>query len=139
MTVWVVTKGCYSDYRIEAIFASKEESEAFINGKYHDDIEATEWVLGARSNECMQEYFEAYISIQDGHLMAQNTGTEILAKDFSASRLCNLLRPMDSIQGKSVISPEHAIKVATEGRQSYLRERAAKEMASINREDFKPS
>ena len=58
--VWVVTKGCYSDYGISAIFSTKEKAweyynmKSIISGEYN---EPDEWDI---DNEKPDEYIESY-------------------------------------------------------------------------------
>ena len=43
MKVYIVTQGCYSDYRICAVFLDKKEAELYIATRWHDEIDGRMW------------------------------------------------------------------------------------------------
>ena len=56
--VYVVTAGCYSDYRIEAIFDSKEKADEYYIHSCNSEIhEPEEWILNKEeANKDMKQY-----------------------------------------------------------------------------------
>lgn len=49
-TVYLVTSGCYSDYRLDAIFSTREKAQKYINIRkreenYWDPNDIEEWTL----------------------------------------------------------------------------------------------
>ena len=68
MKIYVITSGCYSDYRIEAMFSTREKAQKYIDAakfdSWNDDINGiVEWDVDSSSTEppksvYVQGYFE---------------------------------------------------------------------------------
>lgn len=133
--VYLVTAGCYSDYRIEAAFSTKQHAEEFA-AKYNSDrsdnyetAEVEEYELDAEVGAKIAEVYESQIHLHSG------TIEEIGKKTI-------LLRRGDDFYGPvtphanyaftvSEDSQAHANKLAAEKRQEWLRLRAAAMIPSI--------
>lgn len=130
MTVYLVTSGCYSDYRVDAAFSSRKIAQNYIDKRLEKDhsyrdsgIEEYEIDALAKS-----EHFDVWyvrMWLDDGSVIWKNQQSVFEPK--YRSRLDNRGgtysdRPI--IDATSSVSEEHAIKIAAEERQRYLREQA---------------
>lgn len=137
-SVFVVTDGQYSDYHIVAIFATKEEAEAFTNGAvgsksrsgYESDVDIVEWLLGPPKDDS-DEYrptWQVWVDLETGDLskeqftLAGNCEHQRHPERWSDSGLHIIPGHYRLAWGASTVSEEHALKVAAEARQAYLRE-----------------
>jgi len=142
-SVWVVTQGQYSDYRIVAVFETEAEAKQFTNGFEGADgehINLDEWSLGPpKEGEFFQVTYGAHIAMSDGHLLAyRNLHGMIIEieeciqmhpRDWSEGKAgvtfwCHENGKhvsIDAAGGRSVVSSDHALKVAVEARQAELR------------------
>ncbi len=131
MKIYVVTGGSYSDYHIEAVFTTKELAEAFVNG--HDkeknaygndsDIEIEEWDADVSPKGFFQKVWQVWLDIKTGNMSNVPTFEfEVKPRDYSDAHL----NGADGIYAESVVSADHAIKIAAEERQRLLREGTGK-------------
>jgi len=123
MTVYVVTAGDYSGYRIEAIFSAKESAESYIaegsKVRYADYNGIEEWELDQEAGFVMRPYWGVYLN-KDGSMSGDIRRSQQLA-DPDARR--GEVGPCGDwgFQGESYVSEEHALKLAAEARQEWLR------------------
>jgi hypothetical protein len=123
MTVYVVTEGDYSDYRIKAIFSTKDAAEAYISEgskyKYADFNDIDEWELDAEAGYIMRPYWGVYLT-KDGSLSGDVRTGEQLADPNARSGEVGQCGDW-GFQAESYVSEEHALKLAAEARQEWLR------------------
>lgn len=139
MRIYVVTSGEYSGYGIEAIFSSEEAAKSFMGvgrcGDYGDDLDLEIWEM-----DDPKDTADTHIAVYSSSIFLDN-GKETI---WSGARLRRVkigekfVPPKteiysyakqfggDYIIGYSLESPEHAHKLAVEGRQQWLRERDAR-------------
>lgn len=81
-SVWVVTQGRYSDYRIVAVFETEAEAKQFTGGfeeTCDESIDVDEWPLGSpKEGECFQLTYVARIAMSDGHLLVWWDGHKMI-------------------------------------------------------------
>ena len=131
--VWVVTDGFYSDYRIIAIFLTEAEAQDFAGGMGGGDIE--KFPIGAPGEDKFRRTWKVHLDLETGDLCkgpcwgltAEREGFEQHPVDWSATYV---YKPGGSsypafVSGASVVSRDHALKIAAEARQAYLRETQA--------------
>lgn len=131
-SVWIVTSGSYSDYRIVAVFSTEAEAKAFVNGCEVAGIE--EWSLGPPPDGGLyQKTFYALLDLRTGNgakdwgKYGWETREEMHPRDWSFAYPSyyfthGIPGTTKGVAGASVVSQEHAVKVAAEFQQNYLRE-----------------
>ena len=137
MKVYVVTSGQYSDYGIEAMFSTPEKAQAFIAKQdFNEDRGREEWELDEWEHALKTECWETVIKLETGE--TRNRDTERIGTwtrfvpnprwTETENTWWNIPRydqPCDAIRALSVVSQEHATKIAVEARQKWLRDKAA--------------
>lgn len=125
--IFIVTEGAYSDYHIVGVFSSREKAEecspAAVAGIAHCWIE--EWELDAMPDEgYMQQLFTTTLDVAGNIIYESGSNTELKPRDWSESYVWPKDSPLyaGQVRGDSVISQEHARKIAAEARQAFLRE-----------------
>lgn len=110
-TIYVVTSGDYSDYGIEAMFSTREKAQAYIDARnlndYDEGREVNEWIVDEQEGWLMRPQWEAHI---------RNEPPSIRDRDAA------IRRGKEVAYITSYVSPEHALKLAAEVRQQWLRE-----------------
>jgi hypothetical protein len=128
MKVYVLTDGAYSDYYIAAVFSSLEALESAVKARgdslsdYNDPevFEVDEW--GGFQD---LPAHEVTISIPTGEILGVYTSAPYWRHpDRCESRIYESAPHGRCIVVVSPVSVEHAIKVAVEKRQEYLRSAA---------------
>ena len=124
MTVYVVTSGSYSDYGIETVFSTREAAEAYIaEGEkltYSDYNKIEEWPVDERAGFIMRPYWLVWM-MKDGS--TENTRElEALAAPTARSGEVGEIGNW-GFQAESFVSAEHALKLAAEARQEWLRKK----------------
>ena len=130
--VFVVTTGCYSDYSIKGIFSSKEKAEQYMVAcrgsaacwdKDFNDIE--EHILDQGLAEREHTRWRCGIMLDDGSLgeavVAQQNWGLPENSHYVAERV-PVYKGRGIVRVESVKSAEHALKLAAEKRQEWLRE-----------------
>ncbi len=133
--VYVLTRGEYSDYRVFGVFSSPGAIEAFRANLHEDrrgdfnDPEEFE-VDGC----LMLEYrprWRAVIELEGGEILGTydqgislTHPSEVVARETYAFIPGHPGRYVPALEASSPISREHAVKVATEKRQEWLRTRS---------------
>ena len=134
MTVYVLTSGEYSDYSITAVFSSKQLAEQYIaktNEKYRDwNIE--EWVLDEEVLAQNIQVWHVGIALDTGEVLEQTEFIRLLSRPFRGRvAQTNIKVPFYGgrlmTRVESGVSGEHALKLAYEARQKYLRNEAFSE------------
>ena len=134
MKVFIVTEGEYSDYHIVAVFTNEEEAKNFVAALSPDDEPLYEtWETGIPEDGLYQKTFTTDLKFSDGSLVNRQEEAQQHPRDWSEGfatysypKLPNgqydHTTVFDVCRGCSVISAEHADKVASEQRQAMLRE-----------------
>ena len=124
--------GSYSDYQILGVFTSREKALEFcpaLESSLADDKkpELEEWDADpVRPEEFIQEAWRVYLNLSDGSLNMESNDPETRIRDYSYSAVCPTVYSNNDqlVLGASVVSRDHALKLAVERRQEYLREKA---------------
>lgn len=126
--IYVLTQGSYSDYQILGVFTSRDKALEFCpaleSGLNEDSGEKPvleEWDLDPeRPEEFMQETWHVYLNF-DGQVSMESNYAEEHPRDYSSSGILHDRK----VIGTSVVSRDHAMKLAVERRQQHLREQTA--------------
>lgn len=130
MKVYVMTEGEYSDYGIVGVFSSKEKCEAVRNG--NRDAQCEEYDIDEIVDKRFCKQFTAAIMKESGDIVAGfnynclnlvSPVKAIIEEDGIVWSESKQMVEGPLIRVKSPISMEHAIKVAVEARQKWLREK----------------
>lgn len=115
-TLYAVAEGEYSDYRIRGIFSTEVKARAFIERGGGDEVE--EYVLDEMEGYGKRRHFRCKIHPDSG----------AITQEWDFESLASLrARSLDSqewsgeIVVTSLVSAEHARKLAAEARQAHLR------------------
>lgn len=134
-TVYVVTSGSYSDYGIHAMFSTKKLAQEYID-KAKDSasyeywaIKANieEWKLDSESKAQTFDLWHVGLLLDDGSVVEPNRGSrsvfgvkcKSLVRQCGDKVPCYKMRPI--VRVESSVSAEHAMKIAVEARQAWLR------------------
>lgn len=135
-TVYVVTSGSYSDYRIKGIFSTRAKAETYISqcraseacwDKDFNDI--VEWLLNHELEECEYTRYSCGVALDDGSLLERKYSQQIWGLPESKSYIAENVPAYGGrgiARAESHKSQEHAFKLAVEARQKWLRERKMK-------------
>lgn len=120
--VFVVTHGEYSDYCIVGVFSTKDKAAEACPAAAAEigSARIEEWGLDTADEALLQQVFQAKITIDTGAIISETPyeRAECRQRDWSTS----FVHPeYNSITAYSVVSQEHALKVAIEARQAALR------------------
>ncbi len=134
--IFIVTDGAYSGYHIVGVFSSREKAEEFAPAAVADIGYATieEWELDVMPDEgYLQQIFTTRLD-PGGNVIYESDPlspeTEQRPRDWSESYVWKDSPPYSGqVRGRSVISQEHARKIAVDARQAFLREQAIHSVA----------
>lgn len=125
-TAYVVTQGEYSDYSIIGVFLTREEAEAFTGGYDRDDpcgwYGIEEYPIGGPEGVRIRTVYWCRINLKDGQIPRTGESVQL----FDSSERATTIRGPNydwEIIVESAVSKDHAIKVAIEARQKWLREK----------------
>ena len=132
-TIYVVTRGCYSDYRIDACFSTKELANKYIEKckecyQYNDFNDVEEYIVDdpVHTQCVIRPYWEVTIDLTNGNI----ANYDVNNKEYTSEEFFPLTATQQLIQFnyvnklhsvKSYICVEHAQKLAAEQRQEFLR------------------
>ena len=126
--VWIVTEGNYSDYHIVRVFSSKEKAEEFLpalrphHSPYCEDAwTLEEFEIDAPVKTFVQFVYRRILDLKSGNSpdgLGANGAYNEKPRDWSSGQW---YRGWMDVKGYSVVSQEHADKVAAETRQAALR------------------
>ena len=123
-TIYIVTEGCYSDYGIRAVFSEKGLAERYCT--VHQNAEIEEYEMDSWDQDSiMRKYYSVSLVIETGEVInAGNTGmaeaapsARVLYEGNGPYRYSN---NRIGVAASSFISPEHAMKLATDHRTKML-------------------
>ena len=138
-TIYVLTSGAYSDYSIKAVFSTKALAEQYIakaNDKYRDWNTVEEWVLDelVTKQNIKVWYIKVWcvgIALDTGEVLEQNEFIRLRQPFRGRVTQANIKVPFYGsrlmARVESGVSGEHALKLAYEARQKYLRNEAFSE------------
>lgn len=127
--VYVVTEGCYSDYRICGVFSTRDKAQKWISDvEPYGEIE--EWELDDKSGEFLATAYLSRIDLETGELtrpdpqknrrVSPREQHQVFHPSYyggplgAPRRLC--------VTSWSIESQDHADKLCIERRQQWLRE-----------------
>lgn len=127
MKVFIVTTGEYSDYHICEVFTTREAAESFLPKAGGIEPEIEEYEADAVDTFEERDSWNASVDMEDGKITrACKAGKDLVrSSDRGASEVYNddwIGRPVYAMS-TSYVSKEHAIKLAVEARQKWLREK----------------
>jgi hypothetical protein len=122
MTLYVVTTGSYSDYSIHSIYSTREKAEAVVALLGDERLDCDnpaikEYELDALTEGSVSEVFRVWIRKSDGDLVGTDSNCSIVQPRHTYVEM-----QREHIMADSVVSPDHALKIAAEARQAWLRE-----------------
>ncbi len=136
MKVYVLTIGIYSDYRIIGVFTSREKAVEFcpalesgLDDGSKPGLEEYDTDPTKPQEKFWQETWRVYLNLSDGSLNMEAHEPEERGRDYSYSSVCPTVSSYKAqrdqlVLGESVVSRDHALKLAAECRQAYLRDKA---------------
>jgi hypothetical protein len=126
-TIYVVTTGCYSDYRIQAVFDDKPMAEAWVaeynKERKKDDAYAAmieEYPLNEQAGYIRRNLYCCAISLATGDIDLESDYATSMASPHARAGEIDVYS--NSALAESYVSAEHARKLAIEARQKHLRE-----------------
>ncbi|RDJ35337.1 MAG: hypothetical protein DWQ19_11015 [Crenarchaeota archaeon] len=149
MKIYIVTNGTYSDYSIKAVFTDKEKAYKYLEDVKlvhgDDNAQVEEWEADQETEKIPRQYWISIIYLPTGEITEQDTsGRYCFAKpndrvvestwkatfngngDFNdIKEWMGTIRSEDywpnTVKVQSLVSQEHANKLAAEARQNWLR------------------
>jgi hypothetical protein len=124
-TVYVVTAGCYSDYRIEGVFSTREGADRFA-AEFGDDANPIEeFEVDGRAAESRQTIYWVRVDL-DGSAGGDRATHEVTTARYTKVDQCGWGTDRSPVcwWGQSAVSRDHALKLAIEARQAWLRNNA---------------
>jgi hypothetical protein len=130
-TVFLVTSGAYSDYHVSCAFSTKELAEAYIEecslSGDSDPGAVEEFPVDEEAVSKCVPYWQVEITLESGALVRKRCGKMVVNPslrvwDFG-TKVSNYRFPnqVPTAEACSFVSEEHALKVAAELRQEFLR------------------
>ena len=123
MIIYVVTAGSYSDYHIEAVFTDKEEATRWAK-EAKAEVEELDSEIHCR--EIMRMYWLATINKNGEQINKNYQSQEMALTTLRGNGGITRLYGEVHFRGKSYESQEHAVKLAIEARQEWLRNELSK-------------
>jgi hypothetical protein len=136
MTIYVVTSGIYSDYKIDGVFSTREKAESFAAEvrKAGDSAEVNieDWPVDAKAEQRMRLVYHASILLESGEVFHEHTTGDMLDPNERAVIVPDIQGTNNRYaHGSSAVSAEHAMKLAVEARQNHLRQKALEEQQKL--------
>jgi hypothetical protein len=147
-TIYVVTSGSYSDYGINAMFSTRELAQEYIDkaiaakdadGEEYNvsgvywagDAQIEEWSLDEQRDAAVTTKWRVGMLLDDGSVPEgpyeqkefESVSKESVVEQYDANVPCYSNRPI--VRVISYKSAEHALKLAAEQRQKWLREKVS--------------
>jgi len=129
--VYMVTAGCYSDYGVKGLFTTRAKAEEYIRKCKGSDAcsekdfnEIVEWPLNRELQECEFTRWSVGIMLDDGSVAEGPHEQQYWGIPESKSYIAEnvpFYKGRGIARAESHKSKEHALKVAIEARQEYLR------------------
>ena len=129
MKVYLVSTGAYSAHGVRGVFSTQELAEAYrrtlIEPNPGEDSYVEEWEVDAEVGKVWRDCFYATIGLEDGEIVGEH-GDRILARPGDRTARPNYGYTGDESRKLvcSLVSAEHARKLAVEARQEWLRKAA---------------
>jgi hypothetical protein len=121
MKVYLLTVIEACDYCVKGIFSTREGAEKI--GAYCKDPEVEEWDLDGAIDHEVGTTWHVSINLDDGTLWRSFTEEGLRHPEATTVTPCRAVAggPFCTVHATSPICAEHALKVAVEKRQEYLR------------------
>lgn len=131
--IYIVTQGEYSDYHIEAVFSTRALADKFIGNAPDGEYEISAWEIDAeRKPRRWGKEWACYLRL-DGSVVDEIVNAIDCTNDKDSLDRCEgrpyampegepLSKDAAYFRGISPISAAHALKLAAEARQKWLRE-----------------
>jgi hypothetical protein len=124
-TVYVLTQGSYSDYQIVGVFSTEEgarrAASELAQEQYVEVNDLETYELDEKADWTYRTTYQSWID-HEGAIVRRDSRQKFAGNGGNAFAYTN---PRGIIAcGKSGLSPDHADKLAIEGRQFWLRELA---------------
>lgn len=111
--VYVVTSGCYSDYRIERVFSTKELADDFCD-RYDNDYQVVEYELDGEMPPREEKVFSIWMQLDNKEVFSVST-RNIKERDYVHIGVTQNIYKIKYIEFCILSdSKERAIKVASE-------------------------
>jgi hypothetical protein len=148
MVIYIVTSGAYSSYGINSVFSTREKAETYIKNMPHkDDTERIEeFTVDEEDCAMVHVIYSATIRLKDGVITRKGSVEHYGSKaELEQPRswsvphhpvpehLQNIVESF--VEVSSLVSQEHAVKLAVEHRQRWLREKSAQEVYKMTGHD----
>ena len=130
---YVVTAGCYSDYGIYGVFSTKKKAETYIsrgkavNEYWASEADIEEWIVDENMKMTQHTLWQVGMLLDDGSVVENYVSDRFSIPCNKVVQLGVCIpfyqnRPI--VRVHSVKSEKHALKLAVEARQGWLREQA---------------
>lgn len=120
--VYVLTEGSYSDYHIVGIFSTLAGAEKVRSGSTDTSVQVEEWTIDADTELEWGTVWHADIRLGDGLARQRYEEQRFRHPAETVVQICHdCANAPFIIEVRSPISAEHAMKVAVEKRQEWLR------------------
>lgn len=139
MRTFIITSGCYSDYGIRGVGSSRKQAQAAIDAaKAAEEYWATdagieEWGVDELLGFRKQRVYSCGVLLDDGSVVEKYEGTDddhitTFEKPFRGevtqfNAKVPLYQNRAIVRTRSTVSINHALKLATEKRQEWLRKK----------------
>lgn len=130
--VWVVETGCYSDRTVRGIFSTRAKAQQYINRcreslecYYTDFNEIQGWILDEPLKEREYTRWGVGIMLDTGSLETREYKQQMWGIPHSGFIVWENIPAYNgrgAVRAESCRSAAHALKLAVEGRQQWLRE-----------------
>lgn len=115
-TIYVVTSGEYSYYGINRLFSTPEKATAYIKDNKITRGEVEEWDLDELVAYTLKTVWSCHLRVKDGEIIDEFHHNESCGPRFTRTSNSN-----SEIWAHSLVSQDHARKLAMEKRQDILR------------------
>lgn len=130
--VFVVTTGAYSDYGISSIFSTREKAQSWIDKHHSGEYRIEEYELDECASHVVLTRHEVDIDLESGDIICTRShpwvGPNVRSEkstivDFRGTGRSSSWPSFGRLLGKvtSYVSADHALKLAAECRQEWLR------------------
>lgn len=119
-TIYIVTSGEYSDYRISGVFSTPEKTDLFISNNDPGGcrgMSVEPWELDKRQYDTPKTVWACNMSVKTGEITHEWDYTKSCGPLYTDPGV-----DLRAIGVRSSISRDHARELAAEKRQEYLRE-----------------
>lgn len=121
--VFIVTEGEYSDYGIVAVFLTREEAEDFLYSAHKRVANIETWKIGLPKDGSMyRTVYNVFLDLVTGDELTAHRHESIELRPENWSYVWRNRSDKPYVGARSLVSFDHALKLAAEGRQRVLRD-----------------